>query len=111
MIRFDCDLLLHAWIEEREVRWALKQAAEVSVGSKSERVGSPPVVLDWINTLGLREMDRSSLVAKRRGARFNDLFVSDHGLHLYIEDCLVLNLGMAQRVSDAELVMFAFEDD
>ena len=110
MIRLDCDLILHLWLEERAVRWALKPSTELCASSQFERVGSPPVVLDWINTIGPREMDRSSLVETRRGARFKDLFVSDHGLHLYLEDRLVLNFGMAQRISDAEFVIHAFED-
>jgi hypothetical protein len=46
------------------VRWSLKPSSEVSTDSAFERVGAPPVVLNWINTIGLREMDRSSLVRK-----------------------------------------------
>ena len=111
VVRFDCDISLHVWIQEREVRWTLKPSSEVSTDGGFERVGSPPVMLNWVNTIGLREMDRSSFVARRRGARFKDLFVGDHGLHLYLHDHLVLNFGIAQRVDNGINVIYVFEDD
>jgi hypothetical protein len=93
VIRFDRDLSLHISIEEREVCWSLKPSSEVLTDGGFERVGAPAVVLNWINTIGLREMDRSSLVAKRRGARFKDPFVGDHGFCLYLHDRLILKFG------------------
>lgn len=111
VVRFDPDISLYVWIEDCEVRWSLKPSSEEVTDENFERVGAPPVVLDWINSIGLREMDRTSLVAKRRGAHFKDLFAGDHGLSLYLQDRLVLNFGIARRLDNAEFIISVFEDD
>jgi hypothetical protein len=111
VIRFDCELTLRFWIEPDEVRWSLLPSSEVTVGEEFRRVGSAPVTLDWAGTVGLWEMDCSKLVARRRGAKFKDLFVSEHGLFVYLHGHLILHLGRAERVADGRGIMCAFEDD
>jgi hypothetical protein len=111
MIRFDCELNLHVWIEESEVRWSLQPTREVSVGEEFQRVGTAPVTLDWVGTIGLWEMDGSALVAKRHGARFENLFVNEHGLFVYLHGHMSLQLGRAERVVDGRGIIYAFEDD
>jgi hypothetical protein len=111
VIRFDCDLTLRVWIEQAEVRWALTPSPAVMVGERFQRVGAAAVKLDWIGTVGLWEMDCSSLVAKRRGAQFKDLFVNEYGLFLYLFGYQILQLGRAERVADGQPIVYAFEDD
>src|SRR5262249_8963112 len=84
VIRFNCEISLRVWIEPDEVRWSLNPSPAVLVGEEFQRVGSAPVFLNWASWIGLREMDCSSLVAKRRGARFKDLFFNDYGLFVYL---------------------------
>jgi hypothetical protein len=111
VIRFDCDLGLCVWVEQAEVRWALRPAPAVVVGEGFQRVGAAPVILDWIGTVGLWEMDCSSLVAKRRGAQFKDLFVNEYGLFVYLHGHLILQFGRAERVVDGRTILYAFEDN
>jgi hypothetical protein len=56
-------------------------------------------------------MDCSSLVAKRRGARFKDLFINAHGLFVYLRGQMILQLGPVERVADGRGIIYAFEDD
>jgi hypothetical protein len=112
IIRFDYGLSLCVWVEGTEIRWALKPSSAVLTEGKTfERIGAAPLLLDWTTTLGLWKMDCSSLVAKRRGARFKDLFVSDHGLFLYLHECLILQFGRAERVADGQSIIYVYEDD
>jgi hypothetical protein len=111
VIRFDCDLSLRIWIEQAEVQWSLRPSPDVAAGEEFQRVGAAPVTLDWAGTVGLWEMDCSSVIAKRRGGRFKDLFVNEHGLFVYLYDHLILQLGRAERVADGRGIIYAFEDD
>jgi hypothetical protein len=111
VIRFDCDLSLRIWIEQGKIQWALRPSPEAAPGDEFHRVGAAPVTLDWVGTVGLREMDSSALVAKRRGARFKDLFVSEHGLFVYLHGHLILHLCRLERVADGRGIIYAFEDD
>jgi hypothetical protein len=56
-------------------------------------------------------MDCSSLVAKRRGALFKDLFVNEFGLFLYLHDHLIFQFGPVERIADGRSVICVFEDD
>jgi len=111
VIRFDCDLSLCIWIEQTEVQWSLRPAPDAAAGDRFHRVGAAPVTLDWSGTVGLREMDSSSLVAKRRGAQFKNLFVNEHGLFVYLDGHLILQLCPVERVADGRGIIYAFEDD
>lgn len=111
IIRFDCDLSLRVWVEYAEVRWVLRPTSEVVAGEPFERVGAAPVTLDWSGHIGLREMDCSSLVAKRRGAQFEKLFFNEHGLFVYLHGHLILHLHPMERVEDGLGMIYAFEDD
>ena len=78
IIRFDCDLSLHVWIEPFEVRWSVRPTEGIT-GAEFQGVDAEPVTLDWGGTIGPQATDCSTLVAKRRGVRSKDLFVSEHG--------------------------------
>jgi hypothetical protein len=111
VIRFDCDLSLCVWVEHADVRWALRPSSTVLVGEEFQRVGSAPVMLDWGGTGGLSEMDCSALVAKRRGARFKDLFFNEFGLFVYLRGHLILQLSPVERVADGRGILYILEDD
>ena len=89
IIRFDCDLSLRVSIEQAEVRWSLQPSQALSDGEEFQRVGVASTLLDWAGTISLREMDCAALVAKRRGARFKDLFVNEFGLFVYLHSHLI----------------------
>ncbi len=110
-LRFDCGLTLHAWAAPDAVRWSLDPAADEPAGGSIQRVGAAPVVLDFVDTCGLWPMDRSALVAERRGAIFSGLFVSEHGLFVYFRGHLILQLLRVERVVDSRLLLAANEDD
>jgi hypothetical protein len=110
-IRFDNDLSLCVWAEHAEVYWAIERSAVFVIGKEFQHVGSPPLVLDWAGTVGRWEMDCSALVAKRRGARFKDLFVNECGLFIYLCDQLILQFGRAERLADGRTILYALEDD
>ncbi len=111
IIRFDCDLSLRIWIEHTEVCWLVQPSHDVLASDEFRRVGSPPITLKWANWLGLREMDCSSLVAKRRGARFKDLFVNHYGIFLYLYDHLIFQLSPIECVSDQQSIFYVLEDN
>jgi len=111
VIRFDCDLSLCMWIEPTEVRWTLRPSSDLPFGDEFQRVGAAPLTLDWEGTIGLRKMDCSSFVAKRRGAQFKDLFVSEYGLFVYLVNHLILHIGRVERVSDGKGILYVMEDD
>jgi hypothetical protein len=111
VIRFDCDLSLCVWIEQTDVQWSVRPSPEPGAWDGFHRVGAAPVTLDWLGWIGLREMDSSSLVAKRRGAQFKDLFVNEHGLFVYLHGHLILQLSTAERVADGRGIIYACEDD
>lgn len=111
VIRFDCDMSLCVRAELTEVRWSLRPSDDVTITEQFATVGSPPVWLDWGGWLGVREMDCSALVAKRRGSRFKDLFVSEYGLFVYLDGHLILQLLRAQCVETNRAILSVSEDD
>ena len=111
IIRFDCDLSLRVSIEQAEVSWSLQPSQAVSTGEDFQRVGATPLMLDWAGTVGLSEMDCSALVARRRGARFKDLFVNEFGLFVYLYGHRILLLCPVQRVADGRGIISASEVD
>jgi hypothetical protein len=111
VVRFDSDLSLHVWIEQAEIQWSVKPTPSVPAGEEFQRVGAAPVMLDWEGWMGLRRMDCSSLVAKRRGALFKDLFFNEHGLFVYLHAHLILQFGRAERIADGRGIIYVVEDD
>ena len=111
VIRFDRGLSLCIWIDQTDVQWSLRPSQEPAAGDEFHRVGAAPVTLEWSGTVGLSEMDSSSLVAKRRRAQFKDLFVNECGLFVYLYGHLVLQLCLVERVADGRGIIYASEDD
>jgi hypothetical protein len=111
IMRFDCQLNLGVRIEETEICWSVLESTDTQASGEFERVGAPPVMLDWGGAIGLSEMDCSSMIAKRRGAQFKMLFVGDVGLWVYLHSHLILRFAAVERVSDRRSILFVCEDD
>jgi hypothetical protein len=56
-------------------------------------------------------MDSSALAAKRRGAQFNDLFVNECGLFLYLRERPILHFGRVERIADRCSILTASDSD
>jgi hypothetical protein len=110
-IQFDCDLSLFVWLDNNEIQWSLQPSPAEIAPDEFQRVGCAPIALDWAGTVGLWEMDCSSLVSKRRGAKFENLFFNDHGLFIYLQGHLILHLGRAKREADGCGIIYATEED
>jgi hypothetical protein len=109
-IQFDCAQNLRIWVDGMKIRWRIYPATVESAGETFSRVGAPAVMFNWVKTIGLREMDCSSLVAKRRGARFKDIFINDSGLFVYLDGCPILEFGLAQVIDDGRAILEVSED-
>ena len=107
ILRFDCETSLCVWVDKSKLCWQLKPSESVPIEDDYQRVGATPVVFDWSGAVGLSEMDCSSLVSRRRGARFKDLFVADYGLLIYLDGHLILQLSPIERLSDGRSIMYA----
>jgi hypothetical protein len=110
MLRFENGLQLCVWPEGAEVHWQLVPPGDEPNRSGVLRVGSPPIRLRWLNWLGLGEMDCSALIAKRRGACFDKLFINHTGLFLYFRDHLILEFHAVQCETDGRSMLYVCED-
>jgi hypothetical protein len=110
-LSFDNDLELRVWPEEPEVRWHLGRRAEQPRPADVLQVGSPPILIRWLQWQEVSEMDWSALVAKRLGASFRDLFVNDGGLFVYFEKHLVLCFHAICCDADEQSMLYVYEDD
>jgi hypothetical protein len=111
VLRFDSGLYLRVWPEGAEVHWQLVSSAQEPAGGQIRRVGSPPVRLRWLNWLGIREIDSSALIVKRRGAGFQNLFVNHTGLFLYFRGQLVLQFRSVHCEADGRSMLYVCEDN
>jgi hypothetical protein len=112
IFQFDCELSLCVSFEKTKVCWRIEPSHLVPIGKEFSRVGAPPYVLDWSGTVGLEEMDCSSLVAKRRGSRFKNLFVGDPGLYIYLHgQSTIMQLVTVERIADGRGILYAMEVD
>jgi hypothetical protein len=68
-------------------------------------------VLQFPNSAVPWTMDSSALVAKRRGAQFQGLFVNECGLFLYLREPPILHFGRVQRIADGRSILTACDSD
>jgi hypothetical protein len=109
-LRFDNGYCLGIWPDGSEVRWHLSLADAQPDEGIIERVGALPRLLRWPGWIGVRPMDCSLLIAKRRGASFERLFINDYGLFVYFRGLLILQFYAVRRVADGESMLFVCED-
>jgi hypothetical protein len=111
VLRFDTGLHVRIWPDGAEVNWQLLSVVHESTADHARRVGSLPIRLQWPNQLGIHEMDGSALIAKRRGARFYQLFVNEMGLFVYFRGHLILIFQSVAVEADGTSVLYASEGD
>jgi hypothetical protein len=110
-LRFSNELWLHVFVESGHVRWTIAEMPPGLKDTQVERVGAAPVVLDWGGEVGESPMDRSNLLAKRRGAEFKNLWVNECGLLVYTRRQPILSFHACYRRDTGEDVLHVCEDD
>jgi len=100
---------LHVFLHRSRVRWGVTET-EPRLGDPVQRIGSPPVVLDWGGDLGEVPEDRSSLAAARRGAEFTRLWFID-SLLVYTRGMPILWFSPIQRTDGGGDMLFVCEED
>jgi len=83
VIRFAHGLYLRIFVDGESVDWRLEQATRPWYEGVAERVGAVPVICRWQPDFVDVVMDRSAMVAMRRGITFEKLFVNELGLLVY----------------------------
>jgi len=111
IIRFDCGKCLCVSIDTAKISWEIRRSETRSISEGYQNVGALPVLLDWSGSVGVSEMDCTSLVSKRRGARFKDLFIADYGLLIYLCGAPILQLSPIERLSDGRSILYACDSD
>jgi hypothetical protein len=110
-VRFSNELFLQISVCSKSVHWSLTSALQATSERQVERVGAEPVMLAWGPPIGERVMDRSALVAKRRGAAFKKLFVNDMGLLLYCHGRLILWFQPILRTDTDQSMLHVTEEE
>lgn len=111
-LRFSNGRVLHVTVDREVVRWVVMESVVAEdMPACIERVGAQPVLLDWSGTVGKRPMNCSALIASRRGAEFQQLFVNELGLWVYLRGHLILWYMSIQRTDTLESLLYVSESD
>jgi hypothetical protein len=111
VLRFSNEMWLHVFVDSGLARWTLAEKPPLLNEAEVERVGVPPIVLAWGGEIGDKPMDRSALLAKRRGADFTRLWVNECGFFVYTRKQLILIFHALYRTDTGEDVLYVTEDD
>ena len=111
VIRWSNDLLLHVYVDGEDVAWNLTKVPPRLGEGELERVGSPPVVLDWPREVGRRIMDRSAQTARRRGSEFARLFVNEMAFLVYCRGHLIWWFAPVRRTDLDRPMLFVAEEE
>jgi hypothetical protein len=111
VLRFSNEMWLHVFVDDGLARWTLAETPPLLNEAELERVGAPPIVLAWGSEIGDKPMDRSALLAKRRGADFRRLWVNEGGFLVYTRKQLILVFHPLYRTDTGEDVLFVTEYD
>jgi len=113
VVRFSNEQFLHIWACPEELKWEVTKFAPVIPERDVRRIGDEPVVHRWRPgpALGDHVQDCSALVAKRRGAEFQQLFVNQFGLWVYLRGHLVWHFGAIRRTDLDQPILAVCEDD
>jgi hypothetical protein len=111
VIRFSNEFLLHVSVEHEGVRWSVSPVPPHLTETSVERVGAPAAMFRWKPHVGDHIMDRSELVAKRRGRPFQRLYANEMGLLVYCESQLILAFAAIRRTDFNRSLLFVSEMD
>jgi hypothetical protein len=110
VLQFSNERWLHVFERDHRARGDVVDGAP-DLGDVVQRVGASPIILDWGAAIGECRMDLSSLMAKRRGAEFQHLFVNECGFYVYMRQCLILAFHVVRRLDVEEDMLFVTEED
>jgi hypothetical protein len=115
VIRFSNGLLLHVFLTGKELDWAVTDQPPALDEKEVECMGAPPVILRWPKTarytMGECTMDRTALAAARIGREFVELFVNEHGLHIYCRRVLIWIFTTMRDTERGRTILYVWEDD
>ncbi len=113
-IRFSNQKFLHVFVDPKErwrnVQWRILENEPTISGANFEKVGAPPVVLHFPQ-VDPYVMDRSSLIAARRGRDIIKFFVNEFSFYLYTPRRLILSFGSVYRLDNKENLLYFYEGD
>jgi hypothetical protein len=110
VIRFSNGLLLHVFLTDKEVDWAVSDQLPPLDEKEVERIGSPAVTHRWPTTAESR-MDRTALAAARIGREFERLFVTGPGLLIYCRGVLIWRFSAIRDTERGRTILHVGEDD
>ncbi len=110
-LQFSNEKWLRVCISDESPTWQLLDERPSLAGQPIFRVGAEPLLLDWQGVVGVRPMDISSLIEKRIGARFHNLFVNERSFYVYFRGHLILTFSAAFRPDTGEDVLYVCEEE
>jgi len=114
VIRFSNDRFLHLFVaaeqSEMSVKWGILERDPVLPGVALEYIGSAPVALQF-SRAGHYVMDRSALIAARRGKTLTRFFVNEMGIYLYTPRQLTLCFRSVFRVDTGDGLLYVGEEN
>ncbi len=120
VLRFSNGRFLHVAVEAGRssgaVTWRVLEREPVVHASDVQRVGSEPVILDFAR-VGAHErglpyvMDRSKMMAARRGRPFKAFFVNELAFYVYTPRQRILCFGCVRRRDTNTGLLYVYEDD
>ncbi|REK17693.1 MAG: hypothetical protein DWQ42_21860 [Planctomycetota bacterium] len=108
VLQFSNGMHLHVYVQAPDVLWQLSEAPpDVDT---PHGVGSTPSILRWGGDIGDLMMDCSSLIEKRRGAHFWQLFVNETGFFVYLHSQLILSFTALRRTDSNRCILHVCEE-
>jgi hypothetical protein len=111
VLTFSEEYYLHVFIADGAVRWSLTKSPPELQGDQIQRIGAPPVVLDFGGEVGETRADYSALLSQRQGASFSRLWVNEGGLLVYTRGHPILWFHPCYRLDTAQDVLFVFGEE
>lgn len=113
-IRFSNNRFLHIWVEPEiaahNLSWSVLEVEPRLQAGEIGRVGAATVLLGFPK-IGTFRMDRSALLAARRGKPLRKLFVNEVAFYVYTPQQRILCFGCVRRRDTGENLLYVHEDD
>jgi hypothetical protein len=110
VIRFSNGLLLHVFLTDKEIDWAVSDQPPPLDEKEVERIGAPPGTHRWPTTAE-SPMDRTALAATRIGREFKQLFVISLGLLIYCSGVLIWSFSAIRDTERDRTILYVGEHD
>jgi hypothetical protein len=114
VIRFSNGRFLHVWVapaaNSSAVDWRVLEAEPQLRAEAVGRVGSAADLIEFPK-IGVNVMDRSAMLASRRGKPLRKLFINELGFYVYTPRQRILVFHCVRRRDTGENLLFVCEDD